>query len=138
MDIDQIMNYAVDLSFNGSHEVNQAPAIGVAFGNTSFPKEASDYLKSNFPQKKFVAEILAGNSVLTLTIKLEDTLEKVFTTTLNYLPYELKEFVKMVPKDEPLLLLFGTRSQCNYYIVSAEPDKFQPFILKGYSLLFEK
>jgi hypothetical protein len=134
-ELDSLMQYAVSLEFNAPESPNQVAVIGIAFANAVYCREAYFLLKDHLQGNSIKAKISIKNIVLRLDILDQDD-ENLFSASLNYDKGFLSEFIKTWPPGQPISLIFGAKSACDFYVINPEPDNkdFQPFFVTNYEV----
>jgi hypothetical protein len=135
-ELNNLMQYAVSLEFNPPQSPDGVAAVGIVFANSKYCREAYFHLKSQLKGEKINLGLTV--KAVTLALVVEDLSgEQIFTAELNYDLGYLTEFTKLWPPGQPVTMIFGSKSNCNIYIINPEADQkvFQPFFANNYEVI---
>ena len=129
------MKYAYTMRLDYARTAKEAPSIGIVFGNQKFPSQCHDYL-SRF-HEVHSTEIHIIPEQVTAKVDLIDTqtFQKIFSINLNYDKNELEHFKNKTSYDSPVVLIFGFKHGCDYFIagnLSSNNEDFSPIVLPRY------
>ncbi len=122
-----LLHYAIEMKFQPPYGTNGVPSIGIAFGNYEIPTKCYEYMNRAFVGNKLKIDISPGDVTRDLDITETDEGGAIFSCPLNYDKADLMNFKSQTPEESAVVLLFGVRHQCDYYVTGNEGEKQKTF-----------
>lgn len=132
-----MLKYAYELKLTGPRSAEEVPTVGIAFGNYKIPSRCHEYMNRSYNGHNIKVHITAGHIIAKVELVEISTGNNVFSAELNYDKNELLDFKEKTPVDSSVVLIFGFKHGCDYYIPGKSSDKsqdFLPMVLAGYDI----
>jgi|GEM_PF-3504043 len=127
-----IFNFAIKAFLPMRKDGNDAPVIGFAFANNTFPISAGKILDEL--DTCYNVDIKEGPVLLNVTVRNESTSEEIFRTEVNFDPNELEKFKKRIGKGSGGCFVIGIYNQFQFYIITNKKEGFQPYQVASFSI----
>lgn len=136
-----LLKYAVELKFGAPHSAKDVPTIGIVFGNYEIPSRCHEYMTASHDGNKLKIHITPGDITAKMVVSEIAEGDIILSCELNYDHPELLNFKDKTPPDGKVVLIFGVRRECQYYITGNFGDStkdFSPMVLAGYTIALLK
>jgi hypothetical protein len=137
LDFTSVMKYAFAIRFGAPYSSNDVPNIGIVFGSLQLATLCQEYVDGAYENDQLRLDITPGFVTAKVILKEVNSDKTVFAAELNCDGQELMNFQDKTPPSSRVVLIFGFKRGCDYYVAGNSKDKaedFSPIVLAGFSI----
>ena len=134
LDFTSAIKYAFAIRFGAPYSSNDVPNIGIVFGSLQLATLCQDYIDRAYDNDQLRLDITPGLVTAEVKLKEVNSDKTVFAAELNYDGQELTDFQDKTSTNGRVVLIFGFKQGCDYYVTGNAKDKvedFSPIVLVG-------